>query len=109
MTASWAEPAGPSRPTTPARRPTVGNHEIRSSSPSIRACSPSPDVVTVDAASSGGPTTGTRTVNCLVPGATWPKENDGSARRREVRRKAAEAAAATRSSPVAIRVRAARA
>ncbi|WP_430783398.1 hypothetical protein [Actinoplanes sp. G11-F43] len=87
--------------TAPSRRPTVGNQDTRSAPPSRRACRPSAELVTADAAASGGPCTATTAESWLVPGATRPKSRDGSPRRTDVRRSAAVAAAATRPSPVA--------
>ncbi|GAA1623235.1 hypothetical protein GCM10009828_059240 [Actinoplanes couchii] len=55
MTVNLAEPAGPSRLTAPVNRPIVGNQETRSVPPSKRACRPSAELVTEEAAASGGP------------------------------------------------------
>jgi hypothetical protein len=109
VTVSRAAPAGPSRVTAPSSRPTVGNQDTRSTLPSSRACRPSAEVDTADAAASGGPCTATSAASWRVPGATRPKSRAGSAIRTEVRRSAAAAAAATRPSPIDSRRNASRA
>ncbi|WP_169792546.1 hypothetical protein [Actinoplanes rectilineatus] len=68
--------------------------------PSRRARRPSAVLLTADAAARGGPWTGISAVSWRVPGATRPKSRLDSVTRREVRRSAAAAAAATRPSPL---------